>query len=218
MRRRALSSAPRRASGRVAAREGCVSSYTGYLIETLVTLFAVCGLAFVVLWGARRLGAGRASGPIELQGHLPLDGRRAIYLIKETRERYTTLRSRLSRKITSMGARLNVPRVTPRGQHRGQHSGNVTGGSGRRSMLPHGSARADPHTLPSRTFGLIRGGESRRSPPSYRITTTPSASIRAMSGTSRARSTRRTTGNARTTRVACSSPDASPRRKTANAP
>jgi flagellar biogenesis protein FliO len=59
-----------------------VPSYTGYLIETLVTLLAVCALAFLVLWGARRLGIGRASGPIELQGHLPLDGRRSIYLVK----------------------------------------------------------------------------------------------------------------------------------------
>jgi flagellar biogenesis protein FliO len=59
-----------------------VPSYTGYLIETLVTLLAVCALAFLVLWGARRMGIGRSSGPIELHGHLPLDGRRAIYLVK----------------------------------------------------------------------------------------------------------------------------------------
>ena len=59
-----------------------VSSYAGYLIETFVTLVAVCGLAFVVLWGARRLGLGRPSGPIELRGHLPLDARRSIYLVK----------------------------------------------------------------------------------------------------------------------------------------
>jgi flagellar biosynthetic protein FliO len=59
-----------------------VSSYSGYLVETFVTLIAVCGLAFVVLWGARRLGIGRPSGPIELRGHLPLDARRAIYLVK----------------------------------------------------------------------------------------------------------------------------------------
>ncbi len=59
-----------------------MSSYTGYLIETLVTLLAVCALAFVLLWGARRMGAGRGMGPIELRGHLPLDGRRAIYLVK----------------------------------------------------------------------------------------------------------------------------------------
>jgi flagellar biogenesis protein FliO len=59
-----------------------VPSYTGYLIETLVTLLAVCALAFLVLKGARGLGIGRPTGPIELQGHLPLDGRRAIYLVR----------------------------------------------------------------------------------------------------------------------------------------
>jgi flagellar protein FliO/FliZ len=59
-----------------------VSSYAGYLVETFLTLAAVCGLAFVVLWGARRLGIGRPSGPIELRGRLPLDARRSIYLVK----------------------------------------------------------------------------------------------------------------------------------------
>ncbi len=54
----------------------------GYLIETFVTLLGVCALAVAVLWGARRLGVGRPSGPIELCGHLPLDARRAIYLVK----------------------------------------------------------------------------------------------------------------------------------------
>ena len=53
-----------------------------YLVETFVTLVAVCALAVAVLWGARRLGIGRPSGPIELCGHLPLDARRAIYLIR----------------------------------------------------------------------------------------------------------------------------------------
>jgi flagellar biogenesis protein FliO len=59
-----------------------MSSYAGYLVETFVTLLAVCALAFVVLYGARRLGIGRASGPIQLCGQLPLDARRAIYLVK----------------------------------------------------------------------------------------------------------------------------------------
>jgi flagellar biogenesis protein FliO len=54
----------------------------GYLIETCVTLLGVCALAVLVLWSARRLGVGRPSGPIELCGHLPLDARRAIYLVK----------------------------------------------------------------------------------------------------------------------------------------
>lgn len=53
-----------------------------YLIETSVTLVAVCALALVVLWGARRLGVGRPTGPIELCGHLPLDARRSIYLVR----------------------------------------------------------------------------------------------------------------------------------------
>ena len=55
---------------------------SGYLIETFVTLVAVCLIAFVVLYGARRLGIGRAQGPIHLMGHLPLDGRRSVYLVK----------------------------------------------------------------------------------------------------------------------------------------
>jgi flagellar protein FliO/FliZ len=59
-----------------------LSSYASYLVETFVTLVAVCALAFVVLWGARRMGLGRPSGPIELRGHLPLDARRSIYLVK----------------------------------------------------------------------------------------------------------------------------------------
>lgn len=53
-----------------------------YIIETFVTLVGVCALALMVLWGARRLGVGRATGPIELCGHLPLDARRAIYLVR----------------------------------------------------------------------------------------------------------------------------------------
>jgi flagellar protein FliO/FliZ len=52
------------------------------LIETFVTLVAVCAIAFVVLYGARRLGIGRAQGPIHLIGQLPLDGRRSVYLVK----------------------------------------------------------------------------------------------------------------------------------------
>jgi flagellar biogenesis protein FliO len=59
-----------------------MGSYAGYLLETFVTLLAVCGLAFVVLYGARRLGVGRPRGPIQLVGQLPLDARRAIYLVQ----------------------------------------------------------------------------------------------------------------------------------------
>jgi len=59
-----------------------MSSYAGYLLETLLTLAIVCAAAFAVLYGARRLGVGRPTGPVTLAGHLPLDGRRAIYLVR----------------------------------------------------------------------------------------------------------------------------------------
>ena len=59
-----------------------MSPYASYLIETFVTLVAVCALAFVILYGARRFGLGRATGSIELVGQLPLDARRAVYLVK----------------------------------------------------------------------------------------------------------------------------------------
>ncbi len=59
-----------------------MGAYGSYVVETFVTLVAVCGLAFVVLYGAKRMGLGRASGPIALVGQLPLDARRAIYLVR----------------------------------------------------------------------------------------------------------------------------------------
>lgn len=59
-----------------------MGSYAGYIVQTVVTLLAVCALAFVVLYGARRMGIGRPRGPVELVGLLPLDARRAIYLVK----------------------------------------------------------------------------------------------------------------------------------------
>lgn len=59
-----------------------VGTYSSYLVETFVTLVVVCGLAFVVLYGARRLGVGQPSGAARLVGRLPLDARRAVYLVK----------------------------------------------------------------------------------------------------------------------------------------
>jgi flagellar biogenesis protein FliO len=59
-----------------------MSPAAGYIVQTLVTLAAVCALAVAVLWGARRAGVGRAAGPIELVGRLPLEARRSIYLVK----------------------------------------------------------------------------------------------------------------------------------------
>lgn len=59
-----------------------MSPLTKYVIETLVTLLGVIALAVLVLYGARRLGVGRPAGPVTLVGRLPLDGRRAIYLVR----------------------------------------------------------------------------------------------------------------------------------------
>jgi flagellar biogenesis protein FliO len=53
-----------------------------YLVETLITLACVVGLAALVLVGGRRLGFGKSSGPLELLGKLPLDPRRAVYLVR----------------------------------------------------------------------------------------------------------------------------------------
>jgi flagellar protein FliO/FliZ len=59
-----------------------MSQAAGYIVQTFLTLVAVCGLAIVVLWAARRAGVGRPTGPIELVGRLPLEARRSIYLVK----------------------------------------------------------------------------------------------------------------------------------------
>jgi flagellar biogenesis protein FliO len=53
-----------------------------YIVETLVMLVGVAGLAVLLLVAGRRLGVGRPSGPMELVGRLPLDGRRAVYLVR----------------------------------------------------------------------------------------------------------------------------------------
>ena len=59
-----------------------MSPLTSYVIETLVTLAGILGLAVLVLYTARRMGMGRPAGPLELVGRLPLDGRRAVYLVR----------------------------------------------------------------------------------------------------------------------------------------
>lgn len=59
-----------------------VVSAAGTLLETFLTLILVCGIAFVVLYFARRAGVARAFGGAELIGQLPLEPRRAIYLVR----------------------------------------------------------------------------------------------------------------------------------------
>jgi flagellar protein FliO/FliZ len=65
-----------------------MSPIAKYIIETLVTLFGVIALAVLVLYGARRIGVGRPGGPLELVGRLPLDGRRAVYLVRVGKKIY----------------------------------------------------------------------------------------------------------------------------------
>jgi flagellar biogenesis protein FliO len=59
-----------------------MSPIAKYVVETLVTLLGVIALAVLVLYAARRIGVGRPAGPLELVGRLPLDGRRAVYLVR----------------------------------------------------------------------------------------------------------------------------------------
>jgi flagellar protein FliO/FliZ len=59
-----------------------VSPLGRYLIETAITLLGVIALAVIILYGARRMGMGRPAGPLTLVGKLPLDARRAIYLVR----------------------------------------------------------------------------------------------------------------------------------------
>lgn len=53
-----------------------------YVLETLITLMAVVVLSVVLLSALRRAGVGKAGGPLELLARLPLDGRRAVYLVR----------------------------------------------------------------------------------------------------------------------------------------
>jgi flagellar biogenesis protein FliO len=53
-----------------------------YVVETLVTLLAVVALCIVLLSALRRVGVGRLGGPLELVARLPLEGRRAVYLVR----------------------------------------------------------------------------------------------------------------------------------------
>jgi flagellar protein FliO/FliZ len=59
-----------------------MSPATAYFVQAMVTVLAIVALAVLVLYGGRRLGIGRPSGPLELLGRLPLEPRRAVYLVR----------------------------------------------------------------------------------------------------------------------------------------
>jgi flagellar protein FliO/FliZ len=67
---------------RAATLAPTMSPMTTYIVETFLTLLGVVVLAVLVLYAARRLGVGRPVGPLEVLGRLPLDGRRAVYLVR----------------------------------------------------------------------------------------------------------------------------------------
>ena len=53
-----------------------------YVVETLIALVAVVALSIVLLSALRRAFVGKLGGPLELLGRLPLEGRRAVYLVR----------------------------------------------------------------------------------------------------------------------------------------
>lgn len=53
-----------------------------YVIETVISLVAIVALSILLLSALRRAGVGKASGPLELLARLPLEGRRAVYLVR----------------------------------------------------------------------------------------------------------------------------------------
>ncbi len=122
------------------------ASYAGYLLETLLTLVVVCGAAFAVLYGARRLGVGRPSGPLALAGHLPLDARRAIYLVRVGAQVFVVGASEAG--FTKLG---EMPAAEVPAQARGAGVG-VRQGDGARLLAWRGRVNDE---LLSRPFALV---------------------------------------------------------------
>jgi flagellar biogenesis protein FliO len=59
-----------------------VSPVTQYVVQAAVTLLGIAVLAFLVVAANRRLGTAAGRGPLELLGRLPLEGRRAVYMVR----------------------------------------------------------------------------------------------------------------------------------------
>jgi len=84
-----------------------------YVIETLVTLLAVVALSVIVLSALRRAGVGKLGGPLELVARLPLEGRRAVYLVRAGETVYVLAASESAlAKLGEMPSAL-VPRPSP---------------------------------------------------------------------------------------------------------
>ncbi len=53
-----------------------------YVLESLGTVAVFGGALWAAAWGLRRLGLPRGGGPLQVLARQPLDGRRAIYLVR----------------------------------------------------------------------------------------------------------------------------------------
>ena len=53
-----------------------------YVLESLATVAVFGGALWIAAWGVRRVGVNGRSGPLEILARQPLDGRRAIYLVR----------------------------------------------------------------------------------------------------------------------------------------
>jgi len=58
------------------------SALSTYLLESALILVAVAGLAWCVSFLARRAGVARGASALELVARLPLEGRRAVYVVR----------------------------------------------------------------------------------------------------------------------------------------
>jgi flagellar biogenesis protein FliO len=53
-----------------------------YVLESLATIAVFGGALYFATWGLRRLSGTRGRGPLEILARQPLDGRRAVYLVR----------------------------------------------------------------------------------------------------------------------------------------
>jgi flagellar biogenesis protein FliO len=84
-----------------------------YVVETLITLVAVVALSIVLLSALRRVGVGKLGGPLELLARLPLEGRRAVYLVRVGETVYVLAASENAlQKLGEMPREALPPEVT----------------------------------------------------------------------------------------------------------
>lgn len=90
-----------------------MSPLSRYVVETLVTLVAVVALCVLLLSVLRRVGVGKAGGPLELMARLPLEGRRAVYLVRAGETVYVLAASESSLAKLGEMPRATLPESVP---------------------------------------------------------------------------------------------------------